>query len=102
GRQPQRNDVQAIVQILTEQALLDLALQLAVCRSNDANVGSQRDPPADGGVLALLQHTEQACLSLHRHIADFVKKQRSGLRLLETAGHAGVSAREGPLLMPEQ
>ena len=39
-RQAQRHDVEAVVEVLAEQALLDLRLELAVGGGDDAHVGA--------------------------------------------------------------
>ena len=43
-----------------EQARADLHRKVAVGRRDDADVGADRRASADGGVLALLQHAQQA------------------------------------------
>ena len=101
-RQPQRHHVEAEEQILAEQALLDQDAQILVARRDDAHVGLDRGAAADGGVFALLQHPQQAGLRLHRHVADFVEKQRAALGLLEPAGGAGIGAGERAAFMAEQ
>ena len=88
-RQTQRHDVEAEEQILAEQALLDQDAQVLVGGGDDAHVGLDRRAAADGRVLALLQHAQQARLRLHRHVADLVEEQRAALGLLETARSCG-------------
>jgi hypothetical protein len=51
--------------------------QILVARRHDPDVGLDRGTAADGGVFALLQHAQQPCLRFHRHVADFVEKQRA-------------------------
>jgi hypothetical protein len=46
--------------------------QIAVCCRDDANVGFNGNASADGGVLALLKHAQQARLRFERHVADLV------------------------------
>ena len=85
-RHAERHDVQAVEQVLAEQALLDL-------RSSDSRWVAammrtsrlDRRAPADGGVLALLQHAQQPRLRVERHVADLVEEQRAALGLLEAA-----------------
>ena len=101
-RKPQRHDVEAEEQVLAEQALLNQDPQILVARRDDAHVGLDRRAAADGGVFALLQHPQQPGLRLHRHVADFVEKQRSAFGLLEPAGGAGIGAGEGAAFMAEQ
>src|SRR3546814_5421369 len=86
-RQPDRHDVEAIEQILAEGALTDELAQVAVRRGDDPHVRLDRRAAADGGVLALLQHTQQPRLGLERHVADLVEKQRAALGLLRSEEH---------------
>ena len=88
GGSADRHDVQAIEQILAEQALADQLAQVAMGGGDDAHIGADRRAAADGGVLALLQHAQQPRLRLERHVADLVEEQRAALRLLEAAGTA--------------
>ena len=88
GRQADRHDVEPVEQVLAEQALADQLAQVAVGRGDDAHVGADRRAAADRGVLALLQHAQQARLRLDRHVADLVEEQGAALGLLEAAGIA--------------
>jgi hypothetical protein len=101
-RQPHRHDVEPVVQILAKQPLGNELAQVAVRRGDDAHVGLERRAPADGHVLALLQHPQQPGLGLHRHVADLVEKQGSALGLLEAAGKALGGAGKGTLFVAEQ
>src|SRR3546814_5020275 len=71
-------------------------------RRDDAHVGADRRAAANGGVLALLQHPQQAGLRLQRHVADLVEEQRAAGGLLEAAGGAHGGAGEGALLVAER
>src|SRR5262249_20004809 len=64
GRQLDRDDVQAIEEVLAEPARVDRAGQVDVRRRQDAHVGPQRLGPADALIRAVLEHAEQ--LRLHR------------------------------------
>ena len=88
-RQADRHDVEAVVEILAEEALPDHLAEVAVRRGDDADVGLDRRAAADHGVLALLQHAQQAGLGIHRHVADFVEEERAALGLLEAARTSG-------------
>ena len=101
-RQADRHDVQAIEQILAEQALLDQPAQVAMGGGDDADVGLDRRAAADRHVLAFLQHAQQPGLRLGRHVADLVEEQRAAVRLLELAGRALDRAGEGAALVAEQ
>ena len=56
---------------------------------DDADVGLDRLPPANGGELALLQHAQEPGLRLVRHVAYFVEEQRAAGSLLEAAPGCG-------------
>ena len=101
-RQSQGNNIEAIVEVFPEQALLDLALQLSVCGRNDPNIGFDRRPSSDGCVLAFLENAQQSRLSFHRHIADLIEKQRAALSLLKTAREPCLCSSERTLFVAEQ
>ncbi|MCY1444077.1 hypothetical protein D9M71_605270 [compost metagenome] len=54
----------------------------------DSYVDGNRFGAAQAQHLALLQHTQQACLQRHRHVADLVEEQRAAMRHFEQAGLA--------------
>jgi hypothetical protein len=70
--------------------------------ANDAHVGLDRRTAAHRRVLALLQHAQQPCLRLHRHVADLVEEQCAALGLLEAPFGARLRAGERALLVAEQ
>src|SRR3546814_4132410 len=70
---------------------------VAVRRRDDAHVGAQRLIAADGRIFVALKHAEQPRLRLDRHVADFVEKERTASRLLETPRIAAVRAGERAL-----
>ncbi len=101
-RQPDRHHVQAIEQILAKLAGADRLAQVAMGRGHDPHVGADRLAPANRGEFALLQHAQQPCLRLGRHVADLVEEQRPPRRLLEAALRPVERPGEGPALVPEQ
>ena len=82
-RQPQAHDVEAVHQVLAEQALPHALLQVLVRRGDDAHVRLQRRVAADAVVLAVGEHAQQAHLQVGRHVADLVEEQRAAFGLLE-------------------
>jgi hypothetical protein len=50
----------------------------------------------------ILHQPQDFRLQRHRHIPDFVEKDRPSVTLLELADPAAVRAREGAFLVPEQ
>src|SRR5436190_2051102 len=76
--------------------------QIAMGRGDDADIGADRLPAANGGELALLQYAQQAGLRLGRHIADLVEEQRAAGGLLEASLVARGGASEGAAFMAEE
>ena len=72
--QPQADHVQAMEQVVAEEALLHARFQLLVRRRDHTNVGRERHVAADAIELPVGQHPQEACLQILRHIADLVEK----------------------------
>ena len=102
GGSSQRENVDAMVQILAERALLDQFVEIAVRRHDHANVHRNGAIAADALHLALFQHAQQLRLHHQRHVADFVQKQRAVIGLLELADVARQRAGERSLFVAEQ
>ena len=79
----QRHDVQPVVEILAEQALLALRVEVAVRGRDHAHVDRDRLRRADRPHLAFLQHAQQLHLQRQRHVADLVEEQRAAVGRLE-------------------
>ena len=101
-RQAQPDHIQAMEQVLAEQALLHALLQRLVGSSNDAHVDAHRLRTADAVEAAFGQHAQQARLQFDRHVADFVQEQGAAVRFLEAATAQVVGAGERAALMAEQ
>jgi hypothetical protein len=101
-RQAQRHDVQAKVEVLAEETLLDQDAQVLVGGRHDPDIRLDRRSATDRGVFALLEHAQQPRLRFHGHVADFIQEQRAALRLLETPDAALVCSGEGALLVAEK
>ena len=82
-RQRDRDDVQAIIEVLAELAGRHRAFEIAVRRRHDAHIGADGPRAADGGELARLEDAEQTRLCLDRHVADLVEEQGAAVGLLE-------------------
>src|SRR5690606_34091195 len=74
-RQVHADDVQAVEEVLPEAARLDLLLDVAVARGDDADVGVERLRAAHALVLALLEHPQQPDLHRRLHLGDLVEEQ---------------------------
>ena len=84
-RQLQRDDVQAVIEILAELARRLLRFEVAVRRRDDAHVDRKRLRRADRPHLALLEHAQQLHLQRQRHVADLVQEERAAVRPPGTA-----------------
>jgi dipeptidyl aminopeptidase/acylaminoacyl peptidase len=96
------DDVEAIVEILTEAPLGDAGLEVAVRGRHDANVDVDLAIAADGPHLALLQHAQELGLERERHLADLVEEERALLGLDEEAGARVLRVRERATRVPEE
>ena len=97
------NDVQAIEEVLAERALANHVAQVAVRRSNHADI----DAPARviGPYLlqlAGLHESEQQSLHPHRHLADFVEENRPLICELELPGLVAIGPGEAAFDVAEQ
>ena len=101
-RHEDREDVEAIEQILAEQAVLDLLEEVAVGGRDQPDVDPDRRAGADRIDLAVLHRAQQLDLHVERQFADFVEEQRAAMRLDELAGVLFGGAGEGALLVAEQ
>src|SRR5690606_20805372 len=79
----QRDDVQAVVQVLAEVPALDLLLEIAVRRRDQPDVYLERLDATDPLELALLDRAQELDLHLDRDLADLVEEQRAAVRELE-------------------
>ena len=96
------NDVQAVIQVLAEQAAHHPLLQVLVARGDDAHVDADRGLAPDTVELALGEHPQQAGLQRRRHVADLVQEQRAAVGLLEAPAALRVRPGEGAALVPKQ
>ena len=71
---PDRNDVQAVVEILAEIPALDRGVEIAVRGGEDAHVDVNRMTAAHPLDLALLQHAQQRDLGIRRKLAHLVQE----------------------------
>jgi hypothetical protein len=72
GRHLEREDAQAIEQVLAKLACADLLLEVAIGGSYDANVHFSRAVIADAFKLRVLQNTQQLGLKVEGDFAYFV------------------------------
>src|SRR5665213_3032320 len=98
----QRQNVQAIEQVLAKLSVFDTLEQFAVGCRYDADVDFDGLATADRLDRAFLQGAKQFDLGCERQLADFVEEQRAAGSLDEFAGVTFGGAGEGPLFMTEQ
>ena len=84
-RQRERDDVEAVEEILAERAGLDRGLEVAVGRRDQPEVDAYRPRAADALELALLQRAQQLRLQRERQLADLVEEQRAAVGQLQLA-----------------
>src|SRR6185369_14503602 len=82
-RDVERHDVEAIVEIRSELALLYEAGKIATARGNHAHVDPRHRVRAHRLDLAFLQRAQQLGLNPQRHVGDFVQEKRALVRELE-------------------
>ncbi len=101
-RQVHGDDVQPVVEVLAEAALVDHRAQVDVGRRDDAHVDLDRLDAAEAHELALLDHAQQLGLRLERHVADLVEEDAALVGDLEQALLGRDGAGEGALHVAEQ
>src|SRR5204863_6619313 len=102
GRDLDRNDVETVVEVLTESALADQRLEVAVGRRDDAHVHPDRVLAPNALERLLLERPEDFRLRLETHVADLVEEERAAVREFELAAAAGQRPGERALLVAEE
>src|ERR1700745_3915943 len=74
-----REDMQAVKQIVTERASADSGLQVAVRGCDHPNVSTYRACPADPFKLMLLQNAQEGDLCLGWQLSYFVQEERTAI-----------------------
>ncbi|MNN04725.1 hypothetical protein D3C81_1174560 [compost metagenome] len=77
GRHFDVEDVEAIEQVLAEQAFADHFFQVAVGGAEDPYVDLDLTVTADPAKTAVVEETQQFGLQVRRHLADFIEKHRA-------------------------
>src|ERR1700679_983628 len=98
----ERHHVQAIVKIFAKGALLQRRAQILIGGGDYAYVNVPRGVAAQPLEYTLLQNTQQLHLNRARHVADFIQKYSSGIRLFKLTGLCGIGAGERAFLVAEQ
>ena len=96
------HDVDAIEEILAEALLLDVSLEVAIGRCNQAGIERHFDVAAHGSHRALLERAQELGLGIRTHFRDLVEKQGAALRRTEQPQIFGGCAAECAPLVTKQ
>src|SRR5262245_3089881 len=80
-----RDDIESIIQVASENAASNLFLEVAIRCSEEAGVDRLRLCRANRNYLAMLQYAQELYLRRGRCLADFVEEKRSLRRSREEA-----------------
>jgi hypothetical protein len=76
-RHENRQNIQTKVKVLSKTTFADEGGKIAMRRREDADVDEMRAVAADWAYLAGLKDPQKLGLHAHRHVADFIEKNRS-------------------------
>src|ERR1700691_1133915 len=97
GRYLNRENIQAVEQIGAKAAILHGLLEVAISRSDDANIDFYRVAAAYRLKFALLKDAEQLHLRFQGELSDFVQEDGAAIGQFEPAGPPLQSTRERTL-----
>ena len=101
-RQRNRDDVQAVIQVLAELAFGDELLEIALGAGDGAHVHRHRSRAAHALDDAVLQHAQQLHLHRQRHLVHVVEEDGAAFGHLEAARAVLDGAGEGAALVAEE
>ena len=101
-RQHQRENIDAVKQILSKLTVFDECGQIPMRGHQHAHIDAHRLFAAYALDFAFFKHAQEFGLHVQRHVANLVKKKRPVLCLLEFAHVPSRRAGERAFLMPEQ
>ena len=101
-RQRDRDDVDAVEEVLAERAVADRLGEVAVGRGDDAHVDLRLDVRADLAHDAILQHAQQLDLHRRRGLADLVEEDRAAVGLVKESALLADGAGERAALVAEE
>ena len=102
GRHVDLHRREAVVQVLTELAVLDGLHHVLVGGGHDADVGLAHGAVAHAQVFAVLEHAQQACLGAHGHLGHLIQEDDAAVGLLKVALVVGDGTGERALDVTEQ
>ncbi len=82
-RQLDRDDAEAVIEVLAKAPGGDGARQIDVGRGENARIHRARGALAEAAELALLDQAQELHLQRQRHVADLVQEQRAAARELD-------------------
>src|SRR5690606_27234450 len=94
--------VQPVIEVLSERAALNLDLEIAVGRGDEANVDGARGDAAHADDLAALDDPQELGLRRCRHLGNLVEEDRAAIGRFEQSRLGLMSPRERTLLVTEQ
>src|SRR6266851_3162126 len=101
-RQRKRENIQPVVQILSEFAVADHLPQVSIARHDDTNIDPRGADAAYGLELAFLEYAKKLGLKLQRHVSNFVEEQRSTISQRKAADMRIDGAGESSALVSEE
>ena len=101
-RKVDRDDAQAVVEVLAEAPRPDHLQEILVRRGDDPRVHHARRALADALELPLLQDAQELHLQVQRHVADLVEEDRAAARQLEPSDAVPHRSRERALHVAEE
>ncbi len=102
GREPERDDVEAVVQIRSEVTAVDGGTEVLVRCRDDTDVDANLIASTDALDHALLDHAQEARLQIEGKLTDLVEEYGAARGALDRTDARGVRTGKGSLLMPEQ
>src|SRR5260370_25952600 len=101
-RQRKRENIQPVVQILSEFAVADHLPQVSIARRDDTNIDPRGTDAAYSLELAFLEYAKKLGLKLQRHVSNFVEEHRSTIGQPKTAHVRTNSAGESSALVSQE
>src|ERR1700722_4251641 len=94
-----REDIQPVKEVGAKCSRSNGRCQIAVGSGNDSNISGNGAATPYSFKSTLLKHSKQGNLGFRGKLADFIEKNRAGVRQLKTALSALQGTGEGPLLV---
>ena len=96
------NNIEPIVEVFPESAVLDSFFERFVARRDNADVYVNRDVVAHAADFAFLENAQESALQHRGHGPDFIQKNRAAIGLLKKAFLIIDGPGEGSFAMAEQ